>query len=347
MDAELNLSKEPKHHLSLVTEEDSGQRLDSYLASLSVLESRSQAAKLIEHEKVLVNQELCTSKKYKVQAGDRIELELPELEVLSLVPDPIPLDIRFEDEHLLIISKPIGLVCHPSVGHSRGTLANALIAHCGAEHLGMLQGKDRPGIVHRLDRDTSGLMLAAKSNEVQEALQLAIRTRRLDRRYLALVQGHIPHDSGIVDAPIARSDRDRLKMAVSDEVDAREALTTFKVLERFDFSQKDDGYTLIECKLYTGRTHQIRVHMNYIHHSCVGDPLYGPRRHVENLGLNRQFLHSYRIAFEHPVTGEQIERFDALPWDLAQALEDIADRSLGKTEYGSSLLQRLELETAW
>ncbi len=347
MKTEMADIKLPQKHLSLVCEKDAGMRLDSYLAQLAVLKSRSQASKLIEQGQVLVNQELCTSKKYLLEVGDKVELYLPEPEVSSLVADPIPLDIRYEDDDLLVISKPVGLVCHPSPGHTRGTLANALIAHCGPDKLGMLQGEDRPGIVHRLDRDTSGLMLAAKSDEIQDALQTQIRMRSLDRRYLALVHGHIAHESGIIDAPIARSERDRQKMCVSDELDAREALTTFKVLERFEAAKKDEGYTLIECKLYTGRTHQIRVHMNYIHHSCVGDPLYGPKRAYDNLGLHRQFLHSYSIKFEHPRTQLLIERYDALPWDLEAALTLIAPRSMGKSAYGEELLSKLEEETAW
>lgn len=344
---ELHDSEEKTQYLCLITEDDAGERLDAYLGQLKVIQSRSQAAKLIEAGKVLVNQKSCTSKKYLLQDKDRIELELPKPKQLTLVPDPIPLDVRLEDDHLLVISKPIGLVCHPSHGYDRGTLANALVAHCGVDKLGMLQGEDRPGIVHRLDRDTSGLMLAAKSDEVQFALQEMIRLRTLDRRYLCLVHGYIAPDSGIIDAPIARSERERVKMMVSDELDARQALTTFKVIERFDAARKDEGFTLVECKLYTGRTHQIRVHMHYIHHACVGDPVYSSKRMTENLGLTRQFLHSYRIAFTHPVTQEEILLYDKLPWDLELALEEIADRSLGKTDYGKELLAALEVESTW
>lgn len=340
-------NEDKTQYLCLITEDDAGERLDAYVGRLRVIQSRSQAVKLIEAGKVWVNQHPCCSKKYLLQDKDRIELELPKPEQFTLVPDSIPLDIRFEDEHLLVISKPVGLVCHPSQGYDRGTLANALVAHCGVDNLGMLQGEDRPGIVHRLDRDTSGLMLAAKSDEVQGALQEMIRLRSLDRRYLCLVHGYIAPDSGIIDAPIARSERERTKMTVSNELDARQALTTFRVIERFDAARKDEGFTLLECKLYTGRTHQIRVHMHYIHHACVGDPVYSSKRMTENLGLTRQFLHSYRIAFTHPVTQEEILLYDKLPWDLELALDELKDRSLGKTEYGEDVLATLEVESTW
>lgn len=334
-------------YLVLITDEDDGERLDAFLGSLSVIQSRSAAVKLIEKGKVMVNDKLATSKKYLLEEGDRIEIAVPKPETAVLVPDPIPLDIRYEDEYLIVLSKQAGLVCHPSTGHPRGTLANALVAHCGIHNLGMLQGEDRPGIVHRLDRDTTGLMLAAKTDEVQKALQDAIKLRTVDRRYLTLVQGYIAPDSGIIDAPIARSERDRTKMAVSQKPNAREALTTFKVLERFEAGRKDNGFTLLECKLYTGRTHQIRVHMAYINHWCVGDPVYFAKRNNESLGLDRQFLHSYSIGFDHPKTGEEIKLLDPLPWDLEAALESISSRSMGKTEYGKEVAEKLLKEKLW
>ena len=226
------------------------------------------------------------------------------------------------------------------------TLANALVYHCGIDHLGTLQGEDRPGIVHRLDRDTSGLMLAAKDDDTQRALQDLIRLRTLDRRYITLVHGYVAMDEGRIDTGIARSTRDRQKMAVSDDPFARQAITTFRVLERFDAGRFDDGYTLLECHLYTGRTHQIRVHMRHINHPCVGDPLYGRGgRNAERAdrGLTRQFLHSWRVAFTHPVTGEAIECRDELPWDLAEVLDELAPLSLGRTEAGEEIVPQLGL----
>ena len=219
----------------LVDASGAGVRLDSYLGAQDCCPSRSACAHLIDAGAVAVNGETCLSKKYAVVAGDRISVELPEPRDPGVVePDNIPLDIRYEDDYLIVLSKQRGLVCHPAQGHDRGTLANALVYHCGIDHLGTLQGEDRPGIVHRLDRDTSGLMLAAKDDATQRALQDLIRLRTLDRRYIALVHGYIAHDEGTIDTGIARSTRDRVKMAVSDDPFARQAITTFRVLERFD-----------------------------------------------------------------------------------------------------------------
>ncbi|WP_418739582.1 RluA family pseudouridine synthase [Enorma sp.] len=326
----------------LVDELDAGTRLDSFLGGQDPCPSRSACARLIEAGAVAVNGETNLSKKYCVAAGDRISVELPEeREPGAVIPQAIPLDIRFEDDYLIVLSKQRGLVCHPAHGHADGTLANALVYHCGLEHLGTLQGEDRPGIVHRLDRDTTGLMLAAKDDATQRALQDLIRLRTLDRRYIALVHGYIAHDEGTIDTGIARSTRDRVKMAVSDDPFARQAITTFRVLERFDAERFDEGYTLVECHLYTGRTHQIRVHMRHINHPLVGDPLYGKGSERADLGLTRQFLHSWRVKFAHPVTGEEIECRDTLPWDLAAALEELEDRSLGRTEAGEDIVPQL------
>lgn len=326
----------------LVSPEAAGTRLDSYLGAQDSCPSRSACARLIEEGAVAVNGETCLSKKYQVTVGDRISVDLPDpVDVGVVIPEPIPLDIRYEDDYLIVLSKQRGLVCHPAHGHESGTLANALVYHCGLDHLGTLQGEDRPGIVHRLDRDTSGLMLAAKDDDTQRALQDLIRLRTLDRRYITLVHGHVAMDEGRIDTGIARSTRDRQKMAVSDDPFARQAITTFRVLERFDIARGDSGYSLLECHLYTGRTHQIRVHMQHIHHPCVGDPLYGRRDARANLGLTRQFLHSWRVAFTHPVTGETIECRDTLPWDLAAALEELEGRSLGKTAAGEEIIPQL------
>lgn len=328
----------------LVDGADAAVRLDAYLGSNDSCPTRSACAHLIEGGAVTVNGETCLSKKYAVRVGDRISVELPEPHDFSeVIGEPIPLDIRYEDEYLIVLSKQRGLVCHPAHGHESGTLANALVYHCGLEHLGTVQGEDRPGIVHRLDRDTSGLMLAAKDDDTQRALQNLIRTRTLDRRYITLVQGHIAMDEGTINTGIARSTRDRVKMAVSDDPFARQAITTFRVLERFDADRRDDGYTLVECHLYTGRTHQIRVHMRHINHPCVGDPLYGRADDRLDLGLTRQFLHSWRVAFDHPVTGERIECRDELPWDLAAALDELAPRSLGRTAAGEQIVPQLGL----
>lgn len=317
---------------------DAGERLDSLLAARACFASRSAAARAIESGNVFVNGANVV-KKYAVAAGDVIVYqEEEEVEAGPVTGQPIDLDIRFEDDDLIVLSKQIGLVCHPSVDHADGTLVNALIYHCGADHLCNVQGEDdRLGIVHRLDRDTSGLMLAAKTDAAGYALMEDIRDRAVDRHYLALVHGVIAPDTGMIDAPIARSANERTRMAVRDVPSARDAVTTFRVLERFEPRQHDDGYTLIDCKLFTGRTHQIRVHMQYAKHPLVGDPVYtanGPKDARAQLGLKRQFLHSFKIRFIHPETSEELEFADNLPRDLDEALRSLGDRSRGMTDAG-------------
>ena len=238
----------------IATTEDAGNRLDALCAARGLYASRSAAARAIEEGRVFVNG-ATVSKKHAVAAGDTIVYEVDdEPESVVVYGEPIDLDIRFEDEDMLVLSKQIGLVCHPSVDHAHGTLVNALIWHCGEENLCNVQGEeaDRLGIVHRLDRDTSGLMLAAKTDEAGCELMAQIQDRAVDRHYIALVHGIIAHDTGMIDAPIARSADERCRMAVRDTPSAREAITTFRVLERFEAGPKDDGYSLIECKLFTG-----------------------------------------------------------------------------------------------
>ena len=325
----------------LVGPESDGMRLDAFLAAADGMPSRSACAKLVEAGCVQINTCPSTSKSEKVLLGDRVQAEVEDVPADAgglLAPNPyIPLDVRFEDDYLLVISKQEGLVCHPSPGHVDDTLANALVARCGYEHLGMLQGEERPGIVHRLDMDTSGLMVAAKDDATQKALQDLIRMRVLDRRYITLVHGYVARDEDTIVTGIARSTRDRLRMAVSDAPGAREAITTYRTLERFEAGTRDEGYSLLECHLYTGRTHQIRVHMRHTGHPLVGDQLYGRGDDRVNLGLRRQFLHSWSIAFDHPATGERIERCDRLPDDLLAILTQIGERSMGRTEAGERI----------
>ncbi|WP_080797401.1 RluA family pseudouridine synthase [Arabiibacter massiliensis] len=321
---------------------DAGQRLDAVLAARGLFPSRSAAARAIDEGRVYVNG-ATVPKKHAVAAGDTLVFQAED----EPAPGPvtgqaIDLDIRFEDEHLIVLSKQAGLVCHPSVDHDDGTLVNALIHHCGADNLCNVQGDDdRLGIVHRLDRDTTGLMLAAKDDATGYALMADIRDRAVDRRYLALVHGVIAHDTGMIDAPIARAEKERTRMAVRDAASAREAVTTFRVLERFEHGPRDDGYTLVDCKLFTGRTHQIRVHMEYAHHPLVGDPVYrsrAPKDAAADLGLERQFLHSFQIAFAHPATGEELRFHDSLPADLQDVLDALAPRSTGRTPAGKEVL---------
>jgi len=319
----------------VVAEHEQGMRLDALLGALDFLPSRSAAARLIDDGMVLVDGRT-EAKKYAVRTGQRLEVEVPPYDRGDLVPEAIPLDIRFEDEHMIVLSKQAGLVVHPAQGHWTGTLVHALLAH--SDDLGTLQGDERPGIVHRLDKDTTGLMMVAKTDEAQVKLQEAIKVRAIDRRYLTLVHGWIAPESGLVDAPLARDGRDRMRMGVSDRLEAKQSVTTFRVLERFEAGAHDDGFTLLECKLYTGRTHQIRVHMAYIKHPVVGDQLYGPGKPKADLGLERQFLHAYRLELTHPITGAELRFIDPLPEDLASRLEQIGPLSTGRTAAGDEVL---------
>ncbi len=316
-----------------------GMRLDAFLAETGSYASRSAAVKAIESGLVFVNGAQ-QSKKHVLALGETVVYEaLPERELPPLQGEDIPLDIRYEDEHLLVLSKQTGLCVHPSPGHYGSTLCHALVYKYGRENLAHIQGGDRPGIVHRLDMETSGLMLCAKTDEAGDLLQDMIRLRTVDRRYLALVHGNIAHNTGMIDQPITRGYIDRLRMVVSDRGNSRQAITTFTVLERFEAAGKDNGFSLLECKLYTGRTHQIRVHMEYIGHCCVGDPLYSWGPEQAQLGLDkRQFLHSYSLGFEHPYTHEYLSFIDGLPPDLQASYDLIEERSMGKTEDGERIL---------
>ena len=300
----------------------SGERLDSALFACGAFPTRSAAAKAIEQGLVTVNGKPAL-KRLIVREGDIAEMSRPVSDETPRHVE-IPLDIRYEDDHLIVLSKQVGLVCHRDDNYTENTLSDALIAHCGLDHLCNLQGEDdRPGIVHRLDKNTSGLMLAAKTDEAGLALMEAIRSHGIDRRYLALVHGRFTADSGLIDAPITRSPVDRKKMAVRDTPQSREATTSFKVLARLSSASGEYPYSLIECRLHTGRTHQIRVHLEFAKHPLVGETHYAsgsPKRAEAQLGLMRQFLHSFYLSFVHPVTGEPLEFWDNLPADLEGAL---------------------------
>lgn len=269
----------------------SGQRLDKALADLSPL-SRGQANDQIKQGLVLVNGQQKKAK-YTVQAGDVICFEPPKEEVLEYQAQNIPLDIIYEDDALAIINKPQGMVVHPSVGHPSGTMVNALMYHI--KDLSSINGVVRPGIVHRIDKGTSGLLMVAKTDAAHQALVEELKAKKSLRKYLAIVHGNLPNDRGMIEAPIGRSEKDRKKQAVTAK--GKEAVTRFTVLERFG------DYSLVELQLETGRTHQIRVHMAYIGHPVAGDPLYGPRKTLSGHG---QFLHAKTLGLTHPMTGKEM-----------------------------------------
>ena len=269
-----------------------GLRLDKALADLTNL-SRSQANLAIKEGTVLVNGRTQKAK-YNVKTGDIISYEEPKEEVLDYLAEDIPLDIIYEDQDVAVINKPQGMVVHPSAGHSSGTLVNALLYHI--KDLSTINGIVRPGIVHRIDMDTSGLLMIAKNDQAHQALASELKDKKSLRKYLAIVHGNLPNDRGVIEAPIGRSEKDRKKQAVTAK--GKPAVTHFKVLERFG------SYTLVELRLETGRTHQIRVHMAYMGHPLAGDPLYGPRKTLKGRG---QFLHAQTLGFTHPRTGKLVE----------------------------------------
>lgn len=288
-----------------------GARLDKALADLTDL-SRSQANDEIKKGTVLVNGEPVKAK-YTVKEGDIISYQLPEEEILDYEAEDIPIDIVYEDEDLAIINKAQGMVVHPSAGHSSGTLVNALLYHI--KDLSTINGVVRPGIVHRIDKDTSGLLMIAKNDKAHHILADELKAKKSLRKYLAIVHGNLPNDRGMIEAPIGRSEKDRKKQAVTAK--GKDAITRFQVVERFG------DFTLVELSLETGRTHQIRVHMAYIGHPVAGDPLYGPRK---TLAGNGQFLHAQTLGFTHPSTGEMVTFTAEPPVIFRQTLEKLRNR---------------------
>ncbi|MBR6478924.1 MAG: RluA family pseudouridine synthase [Clostridia bacterium] len=295
-------------------EYSSGKRIDSVIAEADDNITRSAAQRLIENGDITVNEET-VSKNYKVSAGDVIKISVPEPTEIEAKPQDIPLDIFYEDDDLLVVNKPKGMVVHPAAGNPDGTLVNALLFHCKGSLSG-INGEIRPGIVHRIDKDTSGLLVVAKNDATHQKLAEQIKEHSFTRCYKAVVHGNIKDDEGTIDAPIGRSPKDRKKMAVTDK-NSREAVTHFKVLERF----KD--YTYIECKLETGRTHQIRVHMAYRGNPVAGDTLYGPKNTPKD--LNGQCLHAYKLGFVHPKTDEYMEFEAPLPEYFEKFLKKVRD----------------------
>lgn len=282
-----------EHKELIVGQQQSGTRIDKVITDASVEISRSQVQGWIKESLVLVNGSSVKSN-YKCQEGDRIEWSIPEVVPVDVQPENIPLSILYEDEVLLVVNKPKGMVVHPSAGHQTGTLVHALLYHCN--DLSGINGELRPGIVHRIDKDTSGLLLVAKNDQAHIHLSNQLSEKSITRIYEAIVHGEISHDKGTIDAPIGRDPNDRQKMAVVDG--GKDAITHFEVKERFE------DFSYVWCKLETGRTHQIRVHMNYIGHPLAGDPKYGPKK---TLSMNGQALHARVLGFTHPVSGEWLQ----------------------------------------
>ena len=292
----------------LVIDNELAGRIDKQLGHHFAQYSRSQLQRWIEDGNVQVNGQ-AVKPKYKLATGDVVTIEPEKPKKIDLVPENIPLDIIYEDDDVIVVNKPQGMVVHPAPGHPDHTLVNALLYH---SPLSTINGEFRPGIVHRIDKDTSGLLMVAKNDMAHRSLAAQLKAKTNEREYVALVHGVIKEDRGTIDAPLGRSLKDRKKQAVV--ADGRHAVTHFKVLKRYHH------YTLVACRLETGRTHQIRVHMKYIGHPLAGDPLYGPRK---TLPGNGQYLHARLLGFKHPRTGKQLTFTAPLPPYFRQMLDKL------------------------
>ncbi len=289
-----------------VAEEQKNERIDKFVAGINNEWSRTQVQQWIKDDIVTVNGKAVKGN-YKVRENDEITVTIPEPEELDIQPEDMNLEIYYEDADVLVVNKPRGMVVHPAPGHTSGTLVNGLMHHC--TDLSGINGVMRPGILHRIDKDTSGLLMVAKNDMAHESLVNQLVAKTVTRRYKAIVHGVIPHDKGTIDAPIARDKKERQSMTVDEN--GKHAVTHFQVLERF----KD--FTLVECRLETGRTHQIRVHMKYIGYPLAGDPKYGPKK---TLDMNGQALHAGILGFDHPRTGEYIQFEAPIPEVFEDAL---------------------------
>lgn len=291
----------------IITENEAGMRADVALAQLLEI-TRSNMQKLLEEGRAVRGQKVIKSN-YRVKAGEEILVNLPEPQPLDVQPEDIPLDIIYEDDDVVVVNKARGMVVHPAAGNYNGTLVNALLYHC--KNLSGINGVIRPGIVHRLDKDTSGIMICAKNDSAHLSLSEQIQSKTAQRTYLAVVRGNVKNDSGIIETQIARDKNDRKKMAVVTE-GGRQAITEYEVAERFG------KYTVVKCRLKTGRTHQIRVHMEYLGYPLVGDPKYSPMK--TPFAINGQALHSLALSFTHPRTGERLTFEAPLPEDMKKIL---------------------------
>ncbi len=295
--------------------EDKGKRIDSFISSCCEELTRSAVQRLLEGESVTVNGKPA-QKNYKLREGDMIDVIVPDPVELNAEPENIPLDIAYEDDDLLVVNKPKDMVVHPAAGNTSGTLVNALLYYCG-DSLSGINGVLRPGIVHRIDKDTSGLLIVAKNDFSHRLLAEQIKEHSFTRKYQAVVYGNFKDDEGTVNAPIGRHPTDRKKMAVTEK-NSRNAVTHYRVLGRYN------GFTHLELKLETGRTHQIRVHMSYIGHPVAGDAVYGPKKVITS--LHGQCLHAYYISFVHPRSGETLTLFAPLPDYFTSFLKSLEEK---------------------
>lgn len=301
--------------LLTVPMEKTGERIDKYISD-ELCETRTSIQKWMKANLILVNGNV-VNKNYKIQGEDSIEINIPDIISCDTEAESIPLDILYEDDDLLVVNKPKGMVVHPAPGHPDGTLVNALLAHCG-NSLSGIGGVSRPGIVHRIDKDTSGLLMVAKNDFAHQALAEQIKAHTFTRVYETIVSGHLKDDKGIVNQPIGRNPKDRKKMAVTT-IHSRNAISHYEVLERLS------GHDYVRVRLETGRTHQIRVHMQYLGHPVLGDPLYGIEKKVKN--LDGQCLHAKVLGFVHPRTKEYMEFSSELPQYFTQQLDILREIS--------------------
>ena len=300
----------------VVEENTQKKRIDSYIVDKNINLSRTAIKRLLDEGKILVNGKK-QKPSYKPEVGDIITIEIPEPEEVELKPQDIPIDIIYEDKDIIVVNKPKGMVVHPANGNPDGTLVNAILAKC-KDSLSGIGGEIRPGIVHRLDKDTSGLLIIAKNDQAHINMSKQIQDRKVIKKYIALVKGVIGENTATIDMPIARSTKDRKKMAVDPK--GKEAITHYKVLQRYD------KYTLLEIKIDTGRTHQIRVHMSYIGHPVVGDMQYSNGKN--EFGIEGQMLHSKYLEFDHPITGKRLKLEAPLPEYFEQVLNELEGRQI-------------------
>ena len=305
---------EAEKYIFYIDDEHAGQRMDGVLSLLLEEASRNYIQKLIAAGNVSVDGSVITSKKEKLKAGQCVELMVPPAETCQAQPEDMPLDIVYEDEDVIVVNKPKGMVVHPAAGNLSGTLVNGLLFHCGA--LSNINGVERPGIVHRIDKDTSGLLMAAKTDLAHRSLSEQLAVHSVTRMYRAVVYFNLKDEAGTIDAPIGRDPKNRLRMAVVP--DGKHAVTHYRLVEQFN------GFSMITARLETGRTHQIRVHMASIHHPLLGDTVYGAAK--QPYGLDSQMLHAEILGFVHPRTGQYMEFTAAPPQEFTAVVEKLRNR---------------------